>query len=44
MWIASLLFLNTRPRWELGSRRIYTDFQLLASSLTIFSQTNRTVW
>ena len=38
------LFLNTRPRWKLGFRRLYTDFQLLASFLTIFSQINRAVW
>ena len=39
-----LEIINIHPRWKLGFRRFYIDFQLLASFLTIFSQINRAVW
>ncbi len=42
--LVGFLTLNTHPRWKLYFTRFYADYQEHAPYLTIFIQTNRTIW
>ncbi len=42
-WLDLDVSLNTHPRRKLNFRRICADYQLIALSLTILIQTNRTI-